>query len=67
MWYNRLDKKKRGEFMRQEDSWFEMSYNKYRNPKNLHERLAMEELDVFDINCYMKDCEEDIETEPNND
>lgn len=32
----------------QEDSWLEMSYYRYRNPKNIFERLDMEEKDIFD-------------------
>lgn len=40
---------KGGETMPTQDTWSEMSYNKYKNAENLSERLALEEPDVFDI------------------
>lgn len=40
---------KGGEIMPTQDTWNEMSYNKYKNPTNLKERLEMEEEDIFDI------------------
>lgn len=41
-----------------QDTWSEMSYNKYKNAENLSERLALEEKDVFEI-----DGEDDVNFE----
>lgn len=44
--------------MNDQDNWLEMSYNKYKNPNTLRERLEMEEKDVFEI-----DDEDDVDFE----
>lgn len=44
--------------MPNQDTWSEMSYNKYKNAETLREKLKMEEKDVFEI-----DGEDDVNFE----